>query len=221
MKLSENIINILKSFSTINPSILLKPGKILRTVSPTTTIIAQIEIEEEFPVTFGIFNLQIFLENIRNMEEPILSFSKDGKYVEIEDSLITMKYYACSPTTIIIPPEKELEIKKVDVNFNLSSNILEKITKFSHINNLKHISIIGKNNKMYITTHDRGNDTSNNIQIYLGECEQDSFIVTFKKENLINLFSVDYDVKIMLNGFAQFINKGKKLKYDVAIEDMK
>jgi hypothetical protein len=221
MKLSENTIDILRNFSLINSSILLKPGNFLKTVSPTTTILAQIEVAEDFPVTFGIYDLQRFLENLRNMENPTLTFGKDGKYVEIEDSLMRIKYYACSPSTIIAPPDKKLELKRRDVEFSLSSNILGKITKFSHINDLRHISIVGKDNKLFIVAHDRGNDTSNSIEVYLKDWSDDSFIATFKRENLISLLTADYDVAIMIDGFAQFINKNKKLKYDIALEDMK
>jgi hypothetical protein len=39
MKLSENTINILKNFSTINKAIEIKPGNVISTISPSKTVI--------------------------------------------------------------------------------------------------------------------------------------------------------------------------------------
>lgn len=41
MKLSARTINILKNFSTINPSIVLKPGNTVTTISTNKTIMAR------------------------------------------------------------------------------------------------------------------------------------------------------------------------------------
>ena len=40
MKFSERTLTVLKNFATINPSIVFNPGKTLRTISPTKTVMA-------------------------------------------------------------------------------------------------------------------------------------------------------------------------------------
>ena len=42
MKLSESTVEVLKNFSTINPSLVFKEGNILRTVSPQKNILGVI-----------------------------------------------------------------------------------------------------------------------------------------------------------------------------------
>ena len=63
MKLSENTLAILKNFSGINNSILVKSGNKLRTISVAKNILAEAEIIEEFPKNFAIYDLSKFLNN--------------------------------------------------------------------------------------------------------------------------------------------------------------
>ena len=61
MKLSENTITILKNFSGINQSILVKKGNKLRTISIAKNILSEAEISENFPRDFAIYDLNQFL----------------------------------------------------------------------------------------------------------------------------------------------------------------
>ena len=61
MKLSEKTLNILKNFSSINQSILVKQGNQLRTISVAKNILAEAEIKEDFPRDFAIYDLNQFL----------------------------------------------------------------------------------------------------------------------------------------------------------------
>ena len=40
MKFSTDTLSVLKNFSTINPSIVFKPGSVVRTISPQKTVMA-------------------------------------------------------------------------------------------------------------------------------------------------------------------------------------
>ena len=51
MKLSPETITILKNFASINQSILVKGGNQLRTISVMKNILAEAEVEEEFPLS--------------------------------------------------------------------------------------------------------------------------------------------------------------------------
>ena len=60
MKLSKHTLNMLRNFSDINMSIEIKQGNILRTVSVQKNILAQAELEDEFPQDFAIYELNRF-----------------------------------------------------------------------------------------------------------------------------------------------------------------
>jgi hypothetical protein len=49
MKISESTFEVLKNFSTINPSLSFKTGNVLRTVSPQKNILASAVVSESFP----------------------------------------------------------------------------------------------------------------------------------------------------------------------------
>ena len=62
MKLSEQTVNILKNFSTINQNILVKEGSQLRTMSTMKNILAEAAGDRsDFPQDFGIYDLNEFL----------------------------------------------------------------------------------------------------------------------------------------------------------------
>ena len=54
MKLSDRTINLLRNFSTINQSILFKKGTKLRTISVMKNILAEANVDEDFPHDFAI-----------------------------------------------------------------------------------------------------------------------------------------------------------------------
>ena len=67
MKLSEQTVNILKNFSTINQNILVKEGSQLRTMSTMKNILAEAPVTEDFPQDFGIYDLNEFLGVLRSL----------------------------------------------------------------------------------------------------------------------------------------------------------
>ena len=61
MKISEQTIEILKNFATVNPSIAFKAGNKIRTVSEQKNILAVATVAETFPKDFAIYELNQFL----------------------------------------------------------------------------------------------------------------------------------------------------------------
>ena len=64
MKLSEKTLTVLKNFAGINNSILVKEGNQLRTISVAKNILAEANIDEEFPRPFGVYDLNQFLNGL-------------------------------------------------------------------------------------------------------------------------------------------------------------
>ena len=82
MKLSENTVNLLKNFSSINQSILFKEGQKLRSISVMKNILVEANVSEEFPKDFGIYDLNQFLNGLSLHQSPELDFKND-EYVVI------------------------------------------------------------------------------------------------------------------------------------------
>jgi hypothetical protein len=215
MKLSENTLSVLKNFSSINSGIVLQKGNLQKTISPEKSILVEAEVEDVLPEQFGIYDLNQFLGNISTLNNPDLTFTDNA--VLMNDGDITFNYYSCSTNLIVSPPDKELKLKQVDVSFSLTNAILTKLLRLAAMNNLTHLSVVGKNGEIRLQTHEKANDTSNHASFKLNDYNGEDFSASFKVEN-IKLIPGDYDVEIQLGAFAKFVSKSGKIKYFIALE---
>lgn len=215
MKLSENTLSILKNFASINAGIVLKPGKFQRTMSVDKCVLAEVTLEDEIPATFGIYDLPQFLGNLSAMDKPEIDIQDN--VAKIKDGFVNLNYYSCSPNLILTPPDKNLEMKNIDVTFKLTNEALQKLLRLAAMNDLPHLTVTGKEGKLVVKASDRENDTSNSVVMELGDYNGNDFQKSFKTDNL-KLLPNDYEVSISLTGFALFENKTKNIRYFIAFE---
>jgi hypothetical protein len=219
MKLSDNTLSVLKNFSSINSGIVLQKGNIQKTISPEKSILVEVELEDSLPEQFGIYDLNQFLGNISTLNSPELTFSDSA--VIMNDSEIKFSYYSCSINLIVSPPDKELKLKQTDVSFRLTNVVLTKLLRLASMNNLSHLSVVGKDGEIRLQTHEKANDTSNHASFKLNDYSGADFTASFKVDN-IKLIPGDYDVEIQLGAFAKFTAISgifkDKIKYFIALE---
>jgi len=214
MKLSSNTTNILKNFSQINQSILIKQGNKLKTISVMKNILAEAEIEEEFEKDFAIYDLNQFLSGLSLYDSPDLDFGES--YLTIRDGRRRAKYFFADPDVIVSPPEKEISLPTRDVCFTVTTQQLDKLLKAAAIYQVPDLSAIGRNGKVELVVRDKKNDTSHEFSEEVGETE-DEFNFNFKVEN-IKIIPGTYDVVISSKLLAEFTNKNTNLKYYIALE---
>jgi len=215
MKLSDNTLSVLKNFSTINQSILFKQGTKLRTISVMKNILAEVQLKEELPKDFGIYDLNQFLNGMGLHQSPELDFNNDG-YVVIKEGKMRSKYFFADPQVIVTPPEKAIELPSEDVSFTLSTDQLDKLLKAAAIYQLQDLSVIGGDGVVKILVRDKKNDTSNDFSIVVGETDS-TFSFNFKVEN-IKILPGTYDVVVSKKLLSRFISKNQDLTYYIALE---
>lgn len=215
MKLSEKTISVLKNFSTINQSIFIKKGNKLRTISLAKNILAECEIEDEFPKDFGIYDLSQFLVGLTLDADPYLDFTNET-YVSIKDGSSRIKYFFSDPAVIVTPPEKDLTIPSKDVCFILNSKNLSKVLKAASIYQLPDLAVVGEAGVIKLICHDKKNDTSNEYSLVVGETTEE-FTFNYKVEN-IRIIPGTYEVVISQKGISEFTNTSMNLKYFIALE---
>ena len=215
MKLSEKTLNILKNFSSINQSILVKQGNQLRTISVAKNILAEAEIKEDFPRDFAIYDLNQFLNGLSLHQDPEMDFSPDS-YVTIREGKRRVKYFYADPNVIISPPEKAIQLPSRDVCFQLDSITLEKLLKAAAVYQLPDLCAVGEAGVIKLVVRDKKNDTSNEFAIVVGETES-KFSFNFKVEN-IKIIPGAYDVIVSSKLLSQFTNSTHDLKYYIALE---
>jgi hypothetical protein len=215
MKLSEKTITILKNFSSINQSILIKEGSRIRTISVLKNILAEAEVTEEFPKDFAIYDLNEFLNGIGLHQDPDLDFTNES-YLQIKEGKRKVKYFFADPEVIISPPDKEIQLPSQDVCFQIEHSQLDKLKKAAAVYKLPDLSVVGENGVIRILVRDKNNDTSNEYSIIVGETDQD-FVFNFKEEN-IKIIPGSYDVVISKQLSAKFMNEKYDLVYFIALE---
>ena len=214
MKLSNNTTNILKNFSQINQSILIKEGNKLKTISVMKNILAEAEVEEEFEKDFAIYDLNQFLSGLSLYDAPDLDFGES--YLTIRDGRRRAKYFFADPDVIVSPPEKEITLPSRDVCFTVATQQLDKLLKAASIYQVPDLSAVGRNGKIELVVRDKKNDTSHEFSEEVGETDVE-FSFNFKVEN-IKIIPGAYDVVISSKLLAEFTNKNTDLKYYIALE---
>ncbi len=214
MKLSNNTTNILKNFSQINQSILIKQGNKLKTISVMKNILAEAEVEEDFEKDFAIYDLNQFLSGLSLYDAPDLDFG--DSYLTIRDGRRRAKYFFADPDVIVSPPEKEITLPTRDVCFTVATPQLDKLLKAASIYQVPDLSAVGRNGKIELVVRDKKNDTSHEFSEEVGETES-TFSFNFKVEN-IKIIPGSYDVVISSKLLAEFTNKNTDLKYYIALE---
>lgn len=214
MKLSNNTTNILKNFSQINQSILIKEGNKLKTISVMKNILAEAEVEEDFEKDFAIYDLNQFLSGLSLYDSPDLDFG--DTYLTIRDGRRRAKYFFADPDVIVSPPEKEITLPTRDVCFTVATQQLDKLLKAASIYQVPDLSAVGRNGKIELVVRDKKNDTSHEFSEEVGETDLE-FSFNFKVEN-IKIIPGAYDVVISSKLLAEFTNKNTDLKYYIALE---
>ena len=215
MKLSDKTLVILKNFAGINNSILVKRGDSLRTISLAKNILAEANINEEFPRDFAIYDLNQFLNGLGLHQDPELDFKEDS-FLSIREGKRRVKYFFADPQVITSPPEKTLTLPTEDVCFQLDTVSLEKLLKAAAVYQLPDLSAIGEAGVVKLVVRDKKNDTSNEFAIVVGETDKE-FSFNFKVEN-IKIIPGAYDVVISSKLLAQFTNINHNLRYFIALE---
>lgn len=212
MKISQRTIQILKNFSTINQSLLFKPGNSIATISPQRTVLAKAVVKENFEQQFAIFDMSRFLSVMSLFTDP--DIVPGDKHAVIKDSNQKVMYTYADPSMIIIPPDKQIKMGEPDITFKLTSDCLSRVIKAMSVLNTPEIAVVGNDGTIFIETFDSKNSTSDNFSVVVGSTSH-KFKMIFKVEN-IKLMTGDYDVVISRKGVGHF--RSEDIEYWITTE---
>lgn len=209
MKISENTLNILKNFSAINQSILVRPGSSISTTSTSKAILASAEVEEEFPTQFCIFELPKFLGVVSLFDNPDFSFGDNSVTISSGKRKTSITYAA--PSTIVAPPPKGVNFPDPEVSFEIQSQDLSSVVRAASVMQLPELAISGRDGTIYLEVVNSKVPTADSYSIAVGESEH-NFKMILKIEN-IKMFSLNYKVSVSSKGIIKF--ESDKLTYFV------
>lgn len=216
MKLSNRTVSILKNFATINPSLVVEPGNILRTVSPVRSVVARAEVSESFPVPFAIYNLSQFLSAASIGVDPDFEFT--DKSVTISSGAMSVSYWYANPDLIKVKAA-DVTLPSEDVKFTLPADAIKNAMHGASTLSLPSIFLEGGADGIFIGAGDVSHDSSNSLKINIDAAPQaHTFKTIFAVEN-IRVTPNDYQVTICQKGVVKFHHEdspGRTLTYYVA-----
>lgn len=217
MRFDGRTLSILKNFSTINQSLLFKPGSKLRTMSPLKTVLAEATLKEPIAKEFAIYDVGRMLSVMSLFEQPSLLIG--DSHLTIADQRQKVHYAFASKNNIVTPSEKTPQIPEPEINFKLTADVLDRVQKAMGVLKIPEMAVVGENGVISVRAmHTKqassalaGGDV---FSIDVGTTPH-TFTMVFKAEN-IKFLQGDYDVYISSKGIAHF--KTTDVEYWVATE---
>ena len=220
MKLSDNTLNILKNFSTINPNLVFKEGNQLKTISVAKNILATATIDETIPSEFGIYDLPEFLSVIGLIEDAELVIGDTSAKIRGDGDSLN---YFFSDVSNLTTPQKDITMPKCEIEFDLTEVSLGKLRRAASTLGVSEVLVVGEENGVGISIQvvDTKNPTSNSYQLDLPTetvvRPSNEFKMVFNIGNF-KFASGDYRGKLSSKLISNFSNTNGKLEYWVALE---
>ncbi len=216
--LSDTTLGILKNFSGINSNILIRPGNVLKTVSPMKNIMGSATIEETFDREIAIWDLNQFLGTISLFDKPDFEF--EDNFVTIYGEKGASVQYFYSAPNLITTVNKDIDMPDIAVSFELKQKQLHEIQKASSVLGVPDLCVRSNGDKIEMVALDKKVSSSNSYSIDLGENQSSGgadFKFFFKVENL-KMVSGDYTVNISEKVVSEFVNTSLDVTYYIALE---
>ena len=217
MKLNQHTIDTLKNFAGINTNILIKEGDELSTISTMRNIFAKAKVSDSFTNQFGIYDLNEFLSAVSGFSKPELTLKDKYLTISSEGNRSKVKYYYSDPS-VIVSPQKEVNMPDADVTFSLTESNYKELLKMAAILKSPDLALIGtKGGDIILKVCDKKNDTSNSFDIVVGQGATADYTFYFKVENM-KMLDGDYDVSVSSKSISHFKNKKLPIEYWIALE---
>jgi hypothetical protein len=196
-------------------------GNTLKTISEARNLVAQVEVEEVFPQSFGIYDLGEFLSAIDLATTPELTF-KD-QYVVITDGSgrINIKYFFSNPQHLKgAAMDKVPHLPATNVEFTLDHNTAQGLKRAGSALGHEEIVITGNGKVITLSVMDKENSTSNSYSVDVpGSSDTTDFSFVLNMGNL-RMLPADYKVCISSRLISSFesINLERPITYWIALE---
>lgn len=217
MKISQNTIDVLKNFSSINTNFMVRKGNVLATKATGGTVFARATVGEDFPREFGIYDLNSFLALVSLMDDTDIVFNDDSLTLGNDDS--QFNYYYADANIIVAPPSgQSIPVDDVVFNFRLSRKQLDMILRAAAITSAPSVSIVSSEGKVRLVVGDPETPNSNAYRLVVGDSDKE-FTAQMKCEQLKMVLN-DYNVSVCGNYTVYFENDDASYQMWVALQNV-
>lgn len=153
--MKQRTFEILKNFSGINKSCLIREGDVIRIMNPEKTVFAQARVDDVFPREFGVFDLPSLLSAISLFQDADITYEED--HLLISEGRRKTRFYYTNTRHIKAAPAGDIKLPPTLMSFLLEKKELEDMLKASSVLKLTNLYING--NKVVCKNADgTGND---------------------------------------------------------------
>ena len=214
MNISNETLDILRNFSSINSGLTVKAGNELATVSAMKNIYAKAIVPENFDKEHSIYDLSEYLGAVSLFDTPTFEFNAEKVIVSEGDNNVT--YYYADPQ-MVISPQKDINMPEPEISFDLDEGVLESLLKASSVLSLPDMVLSSDGSTVVLTVKDKKNSTSNVFSKTVAQGNGSTYEMFLRMEN-VKVIPGDYTVFVSSKGIAQFTNRKQSVEYFIALE---
>ncbi len=193
--LDKDTLKILKSFTAINKSLLVRAGNVVSTTNDSKSIYAEVKLKDvTFPVDFALMDLYKFIRTITTLDKPSIKFH-DG-YCIITGGESKVKYCYSDEEMFTHPQKATLDIpfKTLPVVCELTKEMFDEIRGVSSSMGFDRMAFVTKKGALKLVI-DFAQDASNCMVIDLPFETVEPINVSLSLEGLAFLPG-DYQVRL-------------------------
>lgn len=203
MKLSKPTLDILKNFSQINPSIMLKKGSFIMTKSVNSVVYAEATIEDVIDDDIGIYDINLFLNMVNLVgADAEITYDNTTGQILIKSGHTKSSHPAADASTIIVP-KKQLVLPVADLVFDITGAQLEQLIKAARMMKLNLVSIENIEGKLIMSAKNK-EDSQSNFSLEVGEYEGDNVFNFDLSVDNMPFINNDYKVLVSAKGAVKF-----------------
>lgn len=211
MFLSNETVEILKNFSMINPTLLIQPGNVIKTIHSKKTIFGYAKVKETFPQECAINDLTKLIMVLSAYDKPEITFSE--KNLTISNDMWSTKIIYGGTASVTHPPSKIPPLPSIDASYTINNQALSGVLRLTAGLGLPNIILYGRNGKSYFAGTNVMEDICDGTEYEVGPATND-YKAIFELENM-KLLPRDYTVDVT-NGMAHFKSTTGDIEYYVA-----
>lgn len=168
MILSKETLDVLKNYSNINGSLLIKPGNVISTKSQSDSVFSFFKAKETFDTQIVFYDLNMFLGVISAFNSPVFDFG-EKKVVISEEKTPSIKNTITYDVADFVTKAGNITPPPFELSFEISDDILNKLDKLSSIQNLNEYVIEGVGDKILLKALSVKNPDSHSFMCEVGE----------------------------------------------------
>lgn len=216
MKISNDTLQVLKNFASINTNIVFRPGRQLSTMSTAKNIFAIADIAEDIPRNVAVYDLNSLLALLTLGEGSEIQFGEESLNIAV-DGGGEFEYYYSDERLVTSPPAgKSIELDN-HFQFKLSAADVQTISKAIAITASPNLFVTREDGQVTLSVQDKKNSRANSFKKKLGASEGPDFNA-FIGVDIFKIIPDAYTVTVSQRKFLHFKHDSKPIQYWLACD---